>query len=422
MPSTPQYVSSATQSVIVTLTTVNGTAYTGSPASIATNLTTSDPDCTTTSGTLTCTVSAPSVVGNDVYSVVTYNAQQSSTSPATPAGAVLSQAMLPLNVVANQLNTPATPLVLNGVLASIAVTSSDPHILGTQTTRFSIVGNRPATLMVSALDASGKTIIGPGAPALAVQSGSSAITVSPANANTYTLQVKSLSATPVALTVTPAQGDATNVTFATVEELWVASFASITVTAYAAGIGTQITADTITAGIDFPAAIATDANGNLWVANENGNTVTAYVPGTNTPIAGDTITTGLDIPAGLVLPVGLAFDANGNLWVSNFVNKTVTAYAPGTHAQIASDTITAGIAIPVGLAFDAHGNLWVANAGGGNNTVTAYAAGTTAQIAADTITAGLNQPNSLAFDASGNLWVGNPGNTAVTAYAAGTNT
>ena len=113
---TPKYVSAATQSIVITLTSVNSAPYTGSPASIATNLSTLTPGCS--GSPLTCTVTAPAVVGTDVFSVVTYDAVQ--TLPfAAPTGNVLSQATLSVAVIAGP-NTVTTPLVLNGVAKTIS--------------------------------------------------------------------------------------------------------------------------------------------------------------------------------------------------------------------------------------------------------------------------------------------------------------
>jgi len=465
---TPKYISSSTQSIVITLETVNGTAFTGSPASTATNLTTSNPACSSSSGTLTCTASAPAIPGADSYSVVTYDAQQSSSSPASPAGNILSEATLPITIVANQVNMPATPLVLNGVPASIAVTSTDPHVLGTQAAGYSLVGNRPYTITLAALDADNNTIIGPGAPTFTVTSGSSAITVSPASANTATVQVKSFSATPVMLTVTPSLGSAINVAFATVQEIWVSDLGTDSVTGYAAGtnvaisadtLGTsvnvtdpqgiafdksgnlwvsngsniteyaagnlaQITANTINATgtanspISDAVGLAFDTSGNLWVANLSSNSVTEFAAGTNTQITANTISTNGQFP--LAEPSDVAFDAAGNILVTSDFDSAVSEYVPGTSTPITGDTITAGIDGPFSLAFDKSANLWVVNTAA--STVTEYAAGTHTQVTSNTITAGLNVPRAVAFDANGNLWVTNQDVATVTEYAAGTNT
>ena len=146
----PKYISSATQSAIITLVSVNGAAYTGTPSSIASNLTTTNPNCT--GSPLTCTISAPAVAGTDVFTVVTYDATQTSTSPATPLGHELSRATTSVNVTGGQANTVTTPLVLSGVATSIT-TSLSPS---------SVTTGDPAnvSVIVNVLDADKNIIMG----------------------------------------------------------------------------------------------------------------------------------------------------------------------------------------------------------------------------------------------------------------------
>jgi len=452
----PRFVSPNTQSAIITLTSVNGTPFTGSatnPASIATNLTPSNPACSMSSGMLTCTASAPAVAGSDAYTVVTYDAMQST---ATPIGHVLSQATLTIPVTAGQANPVTTPLVLTGVVNSIVVTpanASDPHILGTQATGYSIVGNQPYTFNITGKDASGATIVGSaaqGAPAFTCTSATpSAVAVTTANATVCTVQVKSASVSPatqalvpVALTVTPSQGSAATVNVTTVQELWVTNGGNTanngSVTAYysipGANQSTQIPTDTIP-GLTQPNALAVDGNGNLWVATFSASAVssiTAYVPGTSTPF--NTIS---GASSGLNRPFGLAFDAGGHLWVASVSGNgsggagggAITVYnvGPTPPTIFANDTITGGgLSSPVGLAFQSvSGSLWVANEGVGNGDITVSTPGTNA--ANSSITAGISVPFDLAFEASsGNLWVvnieGGSGLGSVTEYAPGSNT
>jgi len=122
----PAYISPSTQSVIITLVSVNGSPFTGSPNLVASNLNTSNPNCTGVP--LTCTVTAPAVAGNDVFSVVTYDAVQTSSTPASPAGNVLSQAKLTVTVAANQVTTVTTPLTLNGVADHLDITTGSPSV------------------------------------------------------------------------------------------------------------------------------------------------------------------------------------------------------------------------------------------------------------------------------------------------------
>jgi sugar lactone lactonase YvrE len=435
----PKYVSSSTQSVIITLTSVNNSPPpTGTPASIATNLTTSNPACSSTGGTLTCTVSAPVAVGNNVYSVVTYDAMQISSSPATPAGNVLSQATLPLTVTVNQVNTPTMPLVLNGVAASTTVTfASDPHIIASgQANAYTIVGNRPYTATITSQDADNNTIIGPGATTYTISSSSSAIMATTATANTATVQVKSFSTTPVTLAVTPSlstpTAPQTNISLTTAQELWLAADNSGVVLGFAI-IGsspTQIPTDEIAPGGNFdPAGLAVDANGNIWVANDSfqGGSVSAYVPGTTTgPI--ETITS--TIPGGGAFsPDALAVDASGTKLFIGDANNAVTAYSiisNTTHAQItptqiAADSISTNISGPTGLAFDGSGNLWVVN--NANQNVTAYTATAFSQNTADTIAGplpnGFSSPRGVAIDSQGHVWVSDEELDNVTEWSVG---
>jgi sugar lactone lactonase YvrE len=410
----PQYISVNTQSVIITLATVNGTTFTGPQTETAANLTPSNPSCT--GSPLNCSIVVPARAGTDVFNVTTYSAQQTSSAPATPAGSVLSTATVSVSVVSGQSNAPSTALVLNGVAASVVATfPTDPHISGTQTAGFSIVGAQPYTLTVSPVDASGATIVGDGAPTFTATSGSSAVAVSSSGANTFAVRVHSYSSGPVSLTITPSSGSATSIPLTTVQELWVSDYNNNSVTAYGlSATPVPIGTDTINANLNVPIGLAFDASGHLWVANVGNATVVAFVPGTSTPISSDTIS------AGLSQPVGIAFDASGNLWVADAGNNTISAYVPGSGTPIAGDTITAGLSAPQDLTFDASGHLWVANFQG--PSVTAYSVlPTPVQITADTITAGLATPDGLAFNANGLLWVSDQNNSTVTAYTPGTN-
>jgi sugar lactone lactonase YvrE len=357
----------------------------------------------------------------------------------------------------------ATPNGTPAAVASITATfATDPHISGTQNAGYTIIGNRPFALTITALDQNGAPITGPNAPTFTVKSASTAIAIAPASATTFTTSVKNFSTTPVQLTVTPSRGNAITFAISTKQELWVANFNAgqgSTVTGYALGTNAPIAEDTLsvsTGAVSAPTALAFDTSGNLWVVNVGNGSITAIAPGSTTPIAADTITTGLGSPFGLAFdthgtlwvgnasnntvtayvpgtntpiavdtltglnsPAAVAFDANGNLWLANGGNNAILAFAPGTTTQIAADTITTGVSDPLGMAFDANRNLWVSNFN--INTVTAYATGTTAPITANTISTGLNKPIGVAFDASGNLWVANNGNNTVTAYVPGTN-
>ena len=148
---TPKYVSTATASVIITLVSVSGAAYTGTPASIAANLTTANPACS--GSPLTCTVSAPASGGSDVFKVVTYDAAQTSTNPSTPAGNVLSLATTAVEVTSGAANAVTTPLVLSGVATSVDVGLSPATV--TEGTPVASI-----TVAVNVRDADDKIIMG----------------------------------------------------------------------------------------------------------------------------------------------------------------------------------------------------------------------------------------------------------------------
>jgi sugar lactone lactonase YvrE len=402
-----QYISTNTQSMVVTLTMVNGAPFVGASAVSAVNLTPSSPSC---SGTpLTCTVTVIAVAGNDTFSVSTYDAQQTNPSPAPPAGHLLSTAAVTVAVVAGQTSSPAAPLVLNGVPASITATFATDaltaaHVTGSQTAGFAIVGNQPYSFTFSAQDASGATIVGPGAPTLS--SGSSAIALTAVNATTYTVQTKSYSAAPVMLSASTPVGTPLGFTLSTIQELWVANCCSNTVTGYAllpncSPACTPITADTVSAGLDEPFGVAFDAKGNLWVGSFIGSTLTEYVPGTNSVVATISVTD--------MRSQALAFDSTGNLWVADLNSDSVLEFPP-VNGATEINAIT-GFGSPTGLAFDASENLWVADAG--SASVIAYH-GTTPTGAR--ISNGLNFPYGLAFDAQGNLWVANQSGANVSEY------
>ncbi|MGD1067562.1 MAG: hypothetical protein ABR975_12155, partial [Vulcanimicrobiaceae bacterium] len=145
------YVSSATQSMVVTLVSANGSPYTGSAAITAVNLTPASPQCSTTTP-VTCTVTVPAVPGSDVYTLVAYDATQSSSSPSTPAGNALSRTTTTVSVVEGATNT--FPVTLAGVVDSITLVPTSTALTnGTSTTI-------PAS--VNAYDADGALIAGPG--------------------------------------------------------------------------------------------------------------------------------------------------------------------------------------------------------------------------------------------------------------------
>jgi hypothetical protein len=259
---TPAYVSPSTQSVVITLTTVNGSAYTGSPSTIATNLTTSNPNCT--GSPLTCTVSAPATAGTDVFVVSTYSQQQTGTSPTAPAGSLLSQATLGIAVAANQANTATTPLILNGAASTFVISGLPSATTGTAFTS-------PHAFIVNAKDASGNTIVGTYLHSVTLTdgdtSGATTIVTSGSDnppsgtllssADTATLNYTG--ATLASATITAGSSGATTASIA-----FMPSAPSLTLTNISAAvgtIGTELTATITGSGFTNASTIAVSGSG-----------------------------------------------------------------------------------------------------------------------------------------------------------------
>ena len=133
----PSYVSSATQSTSIVVT--NG-ASTPSPAQVV-NLTPSSPNCTNGPSGLTCTATVQALPGSDVFQMTMYSGTNAN-------GNVLSSGSVAKTIAVNQTNN--VTIVLGGVIAAVSVSVATP-----QMPLFS-----SQSLVLSAADASGETIVG----------------------------------------------------------------------------------------------------------------------------------------------------------------------------------------------------------------------------------------------------------------------
>ena len=107
--------------------------------------------------------------------------------------------------------------------------------------------------------------------------------------------------------------------------------------------------------MNFPSALAFDANGNLYVANAGNYTIEKFSPG-GTGSVFATASSGIDNPE------GLAF-YDGYLYVANYGDNTIEKF--NSLGQGSVFTSTNLLFFPYGLAFDSNGNLYVANEGNG---------------------------------------------------------
>jgi streptogramin lyase len=213
---------------------------------------------------------------------------------------------------------------------------------------------------------------------------------------------------------------------------------------YGNGLGSQVnfapgTQSPITSGLNFPYAVAVDAQGNLFVSEEQTGIVYKETPSGGAYTATQ-VATGLEYPGGLVVDGagnvfvadigdgeiheetlsngtysdstvvtglgnldGLAEDVAGNLYVTSYDSNLTykeTLQANGTYIQT---EIGSGFDGPTGVAVDASGNVYVTNDNGGDVfKETLQADGTYVQT---TAVSGLNEPESVLVDSSGNLYI-----------------
>jgi hypothetical protein len=330
---TPKYVSPATQSIIITLASVDGKPYTASPASIAANLATSNPACTGTP--LTCTVTAPAVVGNDVFTVVTYDAVQTSTSPAAPAGNVLSRAGLSVAVVAGP-NTVTTPLVLSGAVASLAIALASVVTPG-------VAGSLGVT--VNALDADGNVIVGPDGY---VNAGGTAVTLALTNSDgsgNSTLSESSVTQPTTGILLNYTAAFDANPTISVAASGLTSASAKVafpvpTLTNAPSGVAGSSVTDTLT-GTNFAA----------------GNT-TVSVAGSGVTVSSVSVTSSTTLTASFAVAGGSAFGTQ-NVTVTTTAgtsNPTLFAVATGNTLTVSSCTDT-GAGTPAGTGTGNAGDL-----------------------------------------------------------------
>lgn len=222
---------------------------------------------------------------------------------------------------------------------------------------------------------------------------------------------------------------------------------------------------TIVKGLNDPADVAVDAEGNAWIVNPTSSQagfVSIFAPGSVAPQrtirighfaphwiatggSGDVVAVGnyhykccqilgaaslFDASSSQLLrrlpnvgsfPGSPVFDAKGNLYVANFDDFPgwISEYAASASAPVR--LIQKGIGFPVGLAVDASGNLFVLNLLFDKSyDVTEYSPGSGA--VKRTITKGLANTRAIAVDSQGYVYAANTGTQAsssITVYAPG---
>jgi sugar lactone lactonase YvrE len=414
---TPKYISPSAVSIAIR---VNGGA-----AQIG-DISVSSPNCTGSAGGRVCTLPLDAPAGNDTFAIDQYAGPNAT-------GALLGSGSATATVVAGQVFTIAA--VLNGSVATIQL------VLGTVPP----AGTAGSTsLTVSALDAAGNTIIGPGNYAspitLAVTDPTqqTSLSTSTLTAPTSTpITVTYAGGLGVSATITASAAGATpsSVVFAPAAGTvyYVGNDGANTLTAYPLTANGNTTPTRTVAGnattLNFITSMATDASGNVYVAT-NADGVTVFGPRPNGNVApirtlagANTLITG---------PSDITLDAQGDLYIANcggcsgFTEpEAVLEFAPGAGGNVAPIRDITGAATELSgttaVALDGAGNLLVASSSA-TSQIFVFPVGTTGNVAPISAivgaNTGLNGPQCVTTDSVGRIYVCNLSNT-ITVYAAG---
>jgi streptogramin lyase len=212
---------------------------------------------------------------------------------------------------------------------------------------------------VQALDADGYTIVGSGAPAIAVNAASPTVQVTAAAPGTFAIAatvsggVVTPGTIPLTLVATPVGSPALpfldNVAL-TISHTAVFVSATTNVFVYLDGNTTSPVTLTMT---NNPRGVAVDATGNAYVANHGNNTISECTA------AGNYATCTVPINAGLNGPEGVAIDGAGNLWEGDSVGGNINEFLAG--ALSLGVVIPSGFGTLRGVAVDTNGNLWASD-------------------------------------------------------------
>jgi uncharacterized protein (TIGR03437 family) len=234
-------------------------------------------------------------------------------------------------------------------------------------------------------------------------------------------------------------------------------FAIILTTSLAATVGhTQsvistvlgVTSDGIqalSATLNLPSAIVTDANGNAYVALKAAHQVIKIDANQKVSLVAGTGAQGTSGDGGsaklatLTAPSGLALDAAGNLYILDQqvntvrrvgTNGVIATYAGNGQAGYSGDggpAIKASFNGPAAIATDASGNLYIADTGNNvvrvvtpNGQVSIFAGNRGKGSGGDdgpAIHASLNSPSGVLADGAGNIYIADTGNAWIRVVA-----
>jgi hypothetical protein len=365
-------------------------------------LTPTSTGCSSTLASTQCSLTVSLAPGSYNASVSTFGALDVELSAGQNVG---------FSIVAGQANV--IPMTLNGIPASIRVSSAAPGVHGAQYSGFTLYGLSTQKFAAEAIDGAGSTIVGAGSPAFSVALvGGSGFTVTnptTSGPNTFSLTPPGTNGQGGTFTATATYDDgtcsdagavcSTNFTVKNdVQTLFIAhSNVTGSVDMYAApftGAPTQITN-----GVNGPVSMAIDGAGHLFIANINTNVVNEYAaPYTGAPIAATTMGDIGEVES-------IALDASGNLFVTDATNEAVDIFAPPFSGS--PTVITNGLHLPWSIAVDSAGNFYVGDLI--SKTVKQFMPPYSSASLATATMSSPQGPLELQFDRTGNLFVLNSG-------------
>jgi streptogramin lyase len=393
------YISPATQSIAITITTTSGPATQANA-----NLTVAaNPECTVSLvSTLICTVSLDLSPGSYTGDFATYDGPLSGAGGPTdaPTGAVLSaNQSFPFTIAAGSANS--VNVALDGVPTAVAlVPAANSTISGDETDGFtaSKCGSPTATterVSVLGVDADGNYILGPGAPKPLLESTDSATVAvaTPApnsqspNLFTLTHPISGFSQGPVAIVIAAVPAADSGGANASI-------LSSITIAGDTTTLCGVVTEYPLSVGA-HPLGIAAGADGNMWFAEEG--------PSKIAKITGKGVVTGYSIPTTASAPRGVTEGADGNIWFTEYTKGKIGSITTGgAIAEYSTATASLGLS---GIANGPSGTIWATDNMG--NTVGFLSGGVFTSYTATTPQSNNPDPNGIAEASDGNMWFTN---------------
>jgi len=172
--------------------------------------------------------------------------------------------------------------------------------------------------------------------------------------------------------------------------------------------GTTYTPSTIASGLNSPEGVAVDGSGNVYIADTYNSQVLKLGWTGSGYAAPETIANSAG--NGLLNPFGVAVDGSGNVYIADTFNSQVlqlpwTGSGYGTANTVANSTGN-GLSYPLDVAVDGTGNVYIADYGNGRVLKETLSGSSYAQ---SMISRGLSGPEGVAVDGAGNAYLTNSG-------------